>query len=345
MNKIIENDGTEYSETREILKCQQNFYENLNSDISNDVDGNPIEDIVGENENKLSNDESQKLEGDIKLFILRALNYGYRTGSLSVTQKQGIITCLPKPGKSRHYLKNWRPISLLNIVYKLAPSVIAIRLKTTLDKLINQDQKGFISGRFIGENVRLMYDILFATRNDNIPGTILSIDFEKAFNTVSWKFIKNVLKYFNSGPSFISWINIFQTDFESCIIQNGFMSDFLTLKGDVGKVTQFHHIRIFILCAEILGKMIREKEILTTININGKEFRLSQYGDDTESFLDGTEQSLKETLNILNKFYSMSGLKINVEKTRAIWIGSLSHSNRQLCREFKLDWSQGAFKI
>ena len=229
------------------------------------MDGNPIEDIAGENENKLSDDESQKLEGDIKLselsnslknmkndkspgldgftveffkffwtdlkyFILRSLNYGYRTGSLSVTQKQGIITCLPKPGKSRHYLKNWRPISLLNVVYKLASSVIANRLKTTLDRLINQDQKGFISGRFIGENVRLMYDILFATRNDNIPGMILSIDFEKAFDTVSWKFINNVLKYFNFGPSFISWINIFQTGSESCIIQNGFMSDFFNLK-------------------------------------------------------------------------------------------------------------------
>ena len=41
----------------------------------------------------------------------------------------------------------------------------------------------------------------------------------------------------------------------------------------------------------------------------------------------------------------MSGLKINVEKTRAIWIGSLSHSNKQLCKEYKLDWSHGSFKI
>ena len=85
--------------------------------------------------------------------------------------------------------------------------------------------------------------------------------------------------------------------------------------------------------------------MITGININGKEFRLSTYADDTQIFLDGTEQSLKEILSVLKKFYSMSGLKINVEKTRAIWIGSLSHSNRQLCREYKLDWSQGAFKI
>ena len=51
---------------------------------------------------------------DLKFFILRSINYGNHTGSLSVTQKQGVITCLPKPNKSRHYLKNWRPISLLN---------------------------------------------------------------------------------------------------------------------------------------------------------------------------------------------------------------------------------------
>ena len=58
---------------------------------------------------------------------------------------------------------------------------------------------------------------------------------------------------------------------------------------------------IFILCAKILGKMVRENEIITGIKINGKEFRLSQYADDTQLFPDGTEQSLKETL-YLNYF-------------------------------------------
>ena len=157
--------------------------------------------MIGENKNNLSNEDAEKLEGEIKLnelldalnnmkneksqgldrftveffnffwtdlkfFILRSINYGYHTGSLSVTQnKELLITCLPKPNKSRHYLKNWRPISLLNVVYKLAASVIANRMKTVLDKLINQDQKGFIVGRIIGENVRLIYDVLFETKN------------------------------------------------------------------------------------------------------------------------------------------------------------------------------------
>ena len=59
---------------------------------------------------------------DIGHFILRSLNRAYRNGSLSVTQKLGTITGLPKPNKNRHNLKNWRPISLLNIMYKLASS-------------------------------------------------------------------------------------------------------------------------------------------------------------------------------------------------------------------------------
>ena len=101
----------------------------------------------------------------------------------------------------------------------------------------------------------------------------------------------------------------------------------------------------FILCAEILGKMVRDSKSISDIKINEMELRLSQYTDDTQIFLDGTEKSLKETLNILKIFYIMSGHKINVENTRPIWIGSLSNSNRQFCKEYKLDWSQGPFKF
>ena len=99
-----------------------------------------------------------------------------------------------------------------------------------LDSLIHDDQNGFMSGRFIGDNIKLIYDILFETKQQEIPELILSIDFEKVFDTVSWKFIDKVLTYFNFGPSIKSWIHLFQSDSESCIIQNGFLSDFLKLK-------------------------------------------------------------------------------------------------------------------
>ena len=98
-------------------------------------------------------------------FIVRSINYGYITGELSEYQKFGIITCLPKEDKPRQYLKNWRPITLLNTIYKIASGVIASRLKTVLNKLIKGDQTGFVPGRYIGENTRLIYDILHYTED------------------------------------------------------------------------------------------------------------------------------------------------------------------------------------
>ena len=69
------------------------------------------------------------------------------------------------------------------------------------------DQKGFISGRFIGENIRLIYDVLFEVRNQDIPGLILSVDFEKAFDTISWKFIEK-----KNSKVFQFWTVNYKTD-------------------------------------------------------------------------------------------------------------------------------------
>ena len=123
-------------------------------------------------------------------------------------------------------------------MYKLASTVIANRLKTILDKVINEDQKGFISGRFIGENIRLIYDILYETKNQDIPGLLLSIDFQQAFDSISWKFFSKTLDYFNFGPSFKSWIKHFQNGTESCILQNGFISEYFYLQRGCRNVTQ-----------------------------------------------------------------------------------------------------------
>ena len=147
---------------------------------------------------------------DLGVYILRSINYACENGLLSVTQKQGIITCLPKPNKPRHLLKNWRPISLLNVIYKIMSSAIANRLIKVLNNIIYQDQKGFNSGRNIGENIRLIYDILFETKQQNMSGLLLSIDFKQAFDSISWKFIHKVLDYYNFGPSFKNGLNSFK---------------------------------------------------------------------------------------------------------------------------------------
>ena len=141
-----------------------------------------------------------------------------------------------------------------------------------------------------------------------------------------------VLDYFNFVNSIKSWVGLFQKGSETCILQNGFMSNFFCLRRGCRQGNPISPY-LFILCAEILGKWLEKKEV-KGISINGKEYKLSQYADDTQLILDGTEKSLKAALNLLKQFYIMLGLKINVDKTRALWIGSSCGSLETLCGEF-----------
>ena len=134
----------------------------------------------------------------IGFFVMRSVNYSYNIGELSLIQRQGIITLIPKEN-----ITNYRPICLLNTVYKIASASIANRIKTVIDKLISRDQSGFISGRYIGDNTRIVYDLMQFVDEKNIPGLLLLIDFEKAYDSLSWSFMKNVLKSFNFGLSII----------------------------------------------------------------------------------------------------------------------------------------------
>ena len=149
------------------------------------------------------------LWNDIGSFILRSFNCSIRKGELSSSQRLGIISILPKGNKPRDFLKNWRPISLLNTTYKIFAGVIANRLKGVLNTIIHENQKGFLSGRLIGENTRLMYDIISHVEYQNKSGMLLLLDFEKAFDSVSWNYIHKVLVFFNFGEYFVSLVEIF----------------------------------------------------------------------------------------------------------------------------------------
>ena len=81
---------------------------------------------------------------DIGKYLVASLNHAFKSGKLSVTQRLGVITCIPKANKAREMLSNWCPISLLNTDYKLLPGVLANRVKPVLCDIINEDQKGFL---------------------------------------------------------------------------------------------------------------------------------------------------------------------------------------------------------
>lgn len=113
------------------------------------------------------------------------------------TEKHFSSHFIPKKNKDKTILENLRPISLLNVDYKILTKVLAKRLEKVLPKLINADQTGYVKGRYIGENIRLIQDLMFYTYNENLPGVAIFLDFRKAFDTIEWHYLKKVLTHLN----------------------------------------------------------------------------------------------------------------------------------------------------
>ena len=91
--------------------------------------------------------------------LLKSLNFSFQKGILPLSLRQCLLTCLPIIGKLREFIKNWHPLSMLSVIYKLALVPIANRIKPLLNDLISHNQNGFVPGRYIGESI-LIYDIL-----------------------------------------------------------------------------------------------------------------------------------------------------------------------------------------
>ena len=84
-------------------------------------------------------------------------------------------------------------------MYKLISATLANRLKPTLDKIVGISQKAYILVRYIAECMRNTYDIFSYAKDKNLPGMLMLIDFEKAFDSVSFKFIVTTLELFGFG--------------------------------------------------------------------------------------------------------------------------------------------------
>ena len=279
----------------------------------------------------------------LKHCILKALNNSFQKGKLPLTLRQCIITCLPKKGKSRELIKNWRPLSMLSVLYKLASAAIANRLKPHLDKLISETQNGFVPGRYIGECTRLVFDIMHYTEMHNLPGMLVLIDFEKAFDSVSWAFIYKTLELLGFGQSFIDWIKLFNTEIKATVIQCGFLSNFINIERGCRQGDPISSY-LFIIAAQILTILILNNPNVKGIFCGDSEIKLCQFADDTTLILDGTPHSLQAALNVLEVFGTLSGLRVNTEKTQVVWIGKKKRCKEKLLK-LNLQWDTSSFNM
>ena len=178
------------------------------------------------------------------------------------------------------------------------------------------------------------------TAKENIPGLLLFIDFQKAFDSVEWEFLIESLKKFNFGRDFLQWVKTFYNNIQSCVINNGVSSNFFTLERGVRQGDPLSPY-LFIIAVETLAIAIRQKESIKGITIGTEETKLLQFADDTTAVL-ADSSSVERLFELLNTFEILSGLKINCSKTEGMWIGSKRHYQE---KPFGVKWPDEPIKV
>ena len=239
--------------------------------------------------------------------LLKCLNYAFGVGELSTSQRQAVITLIEKKGKDKRYIKNWRPISLLNVDAKILSKILASRVKKVISSLITSDQTAYVPGRVIGESIRLTSDLSEYSNIQNIPGYLVTVDIEKAFGSVDHTFLCSVLQKFGFGKNFIRWVSIILNRQESCVMNDGHSTGYFSLSSGTRQGDPILAY-LFILVMKILFIQIRSNKNIHGLTFFGYEFKLSAFADDVSYFLKDIN-SVKELLKLLDqssKFTSQS---------------------------------------
>ncbi len=173
-------------------------------------------------------------------------------------------------------------------------------MKAVIPSIISKDQSGYLKGRYIGQNIRLLQDISFFTELKQLPCMLLAIDYEKAFDSLNWNFLLKTLKHVNFGPNFISYVKLMYNNIESAMLYNGSTVYYFKLERGVRQGCPLSAY-LFILAIEVLANKIRNDTDIKGIKIDNKEIKISLLADDITLILKDL-LSLENSLKPLNSF-------------------------------------------
>ena len=363
ISRIKRSDGTIASQTSDIIPVWADFYSSLYK--AQDLDSTAQLFFLNKLERRLTSAQAQRCEGPLTLDecyaalkdmprnktpgldglpaefylsfwdllgndLVDVLNSCYDTRSLSKTQRAGIITLLYKKDDKLD-VKNWRPITLMCVDYKILSKSLANRVLLVIRHLVSSDQSCSVPGRFIGENIRLMHDIVEYANNYDLPGAILSLDQEKAFDRVDWNFMLKVLSHMGFGPIFRSWVQFLYSDANSRVLVNGFLSEAFPVSRGVRQGCPLSPL-LYVLVAESLACAIRANDEIDgfPVPLTDRNPKLSQYADDTSVFANN-DKAIKALFDLFSHYESASGAKLNRTKCKALLIGSWKQRSSLPC--------------
>ena len=351
LNRIKIADGSFTSDSKVILQECRAFYKNLYSrDFRVDPNINPhfftavpapklseqqkqmCDDKLTKNELKkiLKSFRKNKCPGldgltaefylsfwdEIKSLLIKVYEDSFSTGILPECMRVGVVTLIEKKGKDRLDIANWRPITLLNVDYKLLTKTLGQRLKLVLPSLVQKDQNGFIPGGNIVFSSHTIRDILFYCKKENLDLILMALDYTKAFDSVDFQFIHKTFEHFGFGHNFRQWIKTIFNEGKSCISNNGFISEKFNIQRSTRQGDPISPL-IFILGLEILFIILRADENIKGVKIEKNEIKLTAYADDASYFL-RDKKSAENLLIQIELFSKISGLEVNRSKSECL---------------------------
>jgi hypothetical protein len=232
-----------------------------------------------------------------------------------------LLTLIPKEEDAKE-MKKFRPISLTNCSFKIFSKVLTLRLGRVCQRIVAMEQTAFIKGRYILESVVVAHELVHSLYKNKEEGIILKLDYEKAYDRVSWDFLFEVLESRGFGKIWIKWIKqIVQGGFVSVVLNGVEGNPFKTGKG----LRQGDPISplLFNLVADTLTRMLKRaadkglvRGLLSSVREGG--IMSLQYVDDTLLFSSVENAHLRNLKCILLWFEQVSGMRINFHKSEIV---------------------------
>jgi hypothetical protein len=265
-----------------------------------------------------------KVFWDLMKYEVRILFYQFHDNAcLPKSLFSYFITLIPKV-QSLQALKEFRPISLLESLYKLISKVLAARLATVIGSLIPNIQSTFIKGRSLVEGVVAVNETIEYAKKACKSCLIFKDDFEITYDSVDWKFLDHLLCRFNFCEKWRSWMRMCICSGNMSVLVNGSPTEEINIKRGLkqGDPLAPH---LFLLVAEGMGDLMRKAVEIDKfkpfrVGNEGVMVSLLQYTDDTLCIREVTVENLWTLKAVLRAFELASGLKVNFWKSSIIGV-------------------------
>lgn len=234
--------------------------------------------------------------------------------ALPDSMNEAVIVLVPKPGKDPQDCSSYRPISLLNVDAKIFTKILANRLTQVIEDLVDIDQTGFMPGKGTDINIRRLF-LNTAIAHENIGSRVIaSLYAEKAFNSVEWPYLWEVLRKFGFSPKFINGIQLFYQKPRAWVRTNNWLSEPFPLFRGTRQGCSLSP-SLFSLALEPLALLIRSAPDVLGLRMGKLEERLSLYADHALFYLNDAGPSLLAALGIFDRFGGFSGIQISWTKS------------------------------